>query len=64
MKQVLSRGGVFTALSFGRRNINMCKDNKTMTKEELKQLLKELPDGEIHLIEFVPDDKDGDADEL
>ena len=42
----------------------MCRDNRKMTKEELKQLLEDLPDGEIHLIEFVPDDKDGDADEL
>jgi hypothetical protein len=42
----------------------MCKDNKTITKEELKQLLKELSDGEIHVIEFGSFDKDGDADEL
>ena len=42
----------------------MCKDKRIMTKEELRQLLKELPDGEIHLIEFVPDDKDDNADEL
>ena len=42
----------------------MCKDNRIMTKEELMQLLKELPDGEIHLIEFGSSDKDGDADEL
>ena len=42
----------------------MCKDNKTMTKEELKQLLKELSDGEIHVIEFGSIDKDGDEDEL
>ena len=42
----------------------MCMYNRKMTKEELKQLLKDLPDGEIHVIEFENNDKDGDADEL
>ena len=42
----------------------MCKDNRKMTKEELKQLLEDLPDGEIRLIEFENKNKDGDADEL
>lgn len=42
----------------------MCKNNRKMTKEELKQLLENLPDGEIHLIEFRTNNKDGDADEL
>ena len=39
-------------------------DNRKMTKEELTQLLEDLPDGEIHVIEFRPNDKDGDTDEL
>ena len=42
----------------------MCMDNRKMTKEELKQMLEDLPDGEIHVIEFRSNDKDGDADEL
>ncbi len=42
----------------------MCMYNRKMTKEELKQLLEDLPDGEIHVIEFRSNDKDGDADEL
>ena len=41
----------------------MCTDNRKMTEAELKQLLKDLPDGEIHLVGFDTDDKDGDADE-
>ena len=38
-------------------------DYRKMTREELKQLLEDLPDGEIHLIKFGFGDKDGDADE-
>ena len=42
----------------------MRMDKRKMTKEELKRLLEDLPDGEIHVIEFRSNDKDGDADEL
>lgn len=42
----------------------MGMDYRKMTREELKQLLEDLPDGEIHLIEFDNKDKDGDANEL
>ena len=42
----------------------MCMDNRKMTMEEFKQLLEDLSDGEIHLIEFENNDKEGDTDEL
>ena len=42
----------------------MCMYNRKMTKEELKQLLEDLPDGEIHLIEIESNDEEGDENEL
>ena len=44
---------------YERRNRNVCLDNRKMTREELKQLLQDIPDGEIHLIEIESNDEGG-----
>ena len=41
----------------------MC-DEKRLTKEELLEILLEMPDGEIHVISFEDEEKDGDSHEV
>lgn len=39
-------------------------DEKKLTKEELLEILLDMPDGEIHTIPFEDEKKDGDGHEV